>query len=105
MSVDDVFKQAMETFKGRGEQHGHTWYQVGEITKILYPNGISLQSKSDFSKFHILQWLIGKLVRFANTPKNKLVFSEHMLDAGVYCFILESIIKDETSNHIPDEQA
>ena len=86
MSVEDVFKKALSTFKTRNTEYGQTWDKVGLITNILYPEGICLTTATDFAKFHILQWLIGKLVRYVNTSE-----LDHIHDAGVYCFILESI--------------
>ena len=88
-SPDQIIQKAAETFRERGAQYGHSWEQVGEITKILYPNGIKLETVSNFEKFHILQWLIGKIVRYANSGS---IDSIH--DAGVYSFILEYITKN-----------
>ncbi len=96
MSVEDSLRKALSTFLERGEEYGETWYQVGEITRILYPEGIKLETKSDFARFHILQWMIGKLVRFVQSDDR-----DSILDAGVYAFILESIVKDaEASDNL-----
>ena len=97
MKVIAIMKRAIETYTERNTQLGSTWYPVGDITSIIYPNGVSLNNPSDFAKFHILQWIIGKLVRFA---KSGDIDSIH--DAGVYCFILESIARDEASNNLSE---
>lgn len=89
--VEQLMEAAIETFKERGREYGHTWDAVGKITHILYPGGIGLTNPKDFAKFHILQWMIGKLVRYANSDS---IDSVH--DIGVYAFILESILRDKT---------
>lgn len=86
---DDLMQDAIKTYKDRGSQYGHTWEQVGKITQILYPDGVTLVTPEDFSKFHILQWKIGKLVRYVNSGS-----ADSIHDDGVYSFILESIIRN-----------
>lgn len=96
MSVEDSIRLALETYRERGRQYGDTWSDVGKITAILYPDGVEIDTALGFSKFHILQWMIGKLVRFvrSNDP-------DSILDAGVYAFILESIVRDaEASDNL-----
>jgi hypothetical protein len=90
-SVEAALERALETFRTRGEEYGNTWDTVGEITHALYPGGITLVAPEDYAKFHILQWQIGKLVRYANSGS---VDSIH--DAGVYAFILEAIERGRT---------
>jgi hypothetical protein len=95
--VATIMREALATYIERSTSMGNTWYPVGEITRVLYPEGIVLKTKEDFAKFHILQWIIGKLVRFINSNG---IDSIH--DAGVYCFIMESIVKDEASNNLSE---
>lgn len=91
MSVEKSIEEALETFKERGQQYsGDTWDEVGEITRLLYPNGILLRTREDFARFHIMQWLVGKLVRFARRGDR-----DSIKDAGVYAFILHSLTEIE----------
>lgn len=91
MSVEKSIEEALETFKERGRQYsGDTWDEVGEITRLLFPGGILLRTKEEFARFHILQWLIGKLVRYARRGD-----PDSIKDAGVYAFILHSLTKSD----------
>ena len=86
MNVEEILEKAIETFKEREGKYGDTRHPVADITKILYPNGIHLHTSHDFLEFHILQWVIGKIVRYAHSGDKDSIH-----DAGVYSFILESI--------------
>ena len=94
MSVEDIIEKARLTYLERGKQYGNTW----DITHALYPNGVVLDTPQASARFHILQWMIGKLVRYANSGAIDCIH-----DAGVYAFILEHI-DSEASNHLSKPQ-
>jgi len=86
-TVEEILAKATETYSDRTLKYKNTWRPVADITKILYPNGITLKTSDDYAKFHILQWVIGKLVRYVQGNDDP----DSIHDCGVYSFILEHI--------------
>ncbi len=89
MKVAEIFEDALQTFTQKNEKYGTSWDKVGEIMKILFPNGIVVVTPYEHAKFHILNHIIGKIVRYGNTGG-----VEHIRDGGVYFFILEKLLQD-----------
>jgi len=96
-----IIQEMHETFKQRGEVYGDNYKQVGEVMKVLFPDGIILNSVMDFNTYSIFDLITVKLTRFAQS-KMKHIDSIH--DIAVYCAMLESLIrnynqkKDEGNN-------
>ena len=81
-------KRALQTFKDKGKVYGDGYVRHGEITAILFPDGIHLQSPEDFARFSLLNCLIMKLIRYSDHFKN-VGHKDSIHDFGVYSFILE----------------
>ena len=81
-------KQAVKTFEERGKSYGDSYNQYGEIMKVLFPNGVKLETKEDFNRMGLLNMMVSKLVRYTNQWDKPHKDSVH--DLGVYSFMLES---------------
>ena len=82
-------EQAHKTFKERGSQYGASYTQYGEIMKVLFPNGIKLETNDDFNRMGLLNMIVSKLIRYGNMWDKPHKDSIH--DLGVYAFMLEGI--------------
>ena len=89
-------EQAHKTFKERGSQYvasytqyGASYNQYGEIMKVLFPNGIKLETNDDFNRMGLLNMIVSKLIRYGNMWDKPHKDSIH--DLGVYAFMLEGI--------------
>lgn len=92
-SIEEIFDEAKQTYIDRSSMYSDTWEAVGVITHALYPGGILLDTPEKFAKFHILQWMIGKMVRYAYSDEKDCIH-----DAGIYAFILEHIDGEARNN-------
>ena len=86
-----IIQEMHNTFKERNQMYGDSFQSVGEIIKILFPDGVKLSSVEEFRKFSAFNFIVVKIIRFA--PYMDHTDSIH--DVGVYCAILESMMSKE----------
>lgn len=85
--------ESREAVYGKGHV-GHSSH--GAMLSALFPNGITLTTPDDFTRFILFIMLTTKLARYAkNFDKGGHKDSAH--DAGVYSFILEDY--DDNANN------
>lgn len=87
----DVLRDMLETFEERNTRYGKNYLKVGAVLKVLFPEGVKLETEDDFIQFHFLDWIIGKLTRFSADRKH--IDSIH--DLGVYAAMLTAELMDE----------
>ena len=86
----EILKEASALYEKRNKQYGESFLIVGEIIQILFPKGIILKTKIDHVRMYLFEWLIGKIVRYANNFE-KGGHQDSIHDASVYCAMLESV--------------
>lgn len=65
------------------ETYGNTYELEGEIMNLLFPEGLTLNSKEAHSYYGILTWIIGKLCRCAHS-KDPYAIIDSLRDMAVY---------------------
>lgn len=65
--VGDLLASMAETFRERNAAYGNNGIKVGDVFKVLFPNGVRLESAADQRIYHLFSLLIVKLTRFANS--------------------------------------
>lgn len=91
--VDKELRSAIETFNGRNDIYGDSYIVKGEVMSSLFPNGITLKTKHDFSRFGVFDFIITKLIRYANNFKNGHYDSMH--DIETYAAMLSHLTQLE----------
>lgn len=88
--IELLMEASLKTFAERNASYGNNFLNVGKAMLALFPNGITLQTAEDFTRFHILELNVVKLCRYCNN----FVAGGHddsIHDQGVYAFILQGI--------------
>lgn len=89
-SVPELMAEAAKTFRQRNALYGDSYKHFHEHMMTLFPEGLTLKTADEWSRFGILFYAIGKLVRYANNfSTGGHVDSAH--DLGVYAFMLEEL--------------
>jgi hypothetical protein len=52
--------------KKKAEEYGNTYHVHGDIMNTMFPNGLCLESKSDFTRFANFNMIVGKVCRYSN---------------------------------------
>jgi hypothetical protein len=90
-SAADVLAEGAETFRERRKIYGDNYLKYGKLCEVLYPNGLTLRSADDFSRFELFTFILVKLSRFSNSG---LTHKDSVHDAAVYCAMLEVLTTD-----------
>lgn len=93
MNPDQILENMAETFRKRNKVYGDNYMKVGAIMKILFPNGVTLQTPEDFNRWHLFELMIVKLTRFTNTGMLNI---DSIHDLAVYAAMVESTINKDT---------
>ena len=78
-----------KTFKERNEVYGDNYKMVGELMKVLHPEGFNQQSEEDHELGHLWSLLVVKLSRFAISD---LKHKDSIHDLAVYAAMIEAIL-------------
>ncbi len=84
-AVPALLEDMIATFKERNTTYRDNYLIVGKMLAALYPDGITLKTPDDFIRYHFVDWLIGKLSRWANTG---MAHDDSIKDAAVYAAML-----------------
>lgn len=96
--VADILDEAKATYHDRLKVYGDTAkHRHGEVMKALLPDGFTVHSAIDHSRFSVLNMIVAKLVRYTNNLNEPHQDSIH--DAGVYCFLLEELDQDHRNGN------
>lgn len=85
-----ILEDMANTYRERNALYKSNYLKVGKILAILYPEGVHLKTAEDFTRWHFIDWMIGKLSRFSvnNHP-------DSIHDLAVYAAMIEGWIKHE----------
>lgn len=92
INAAEILQNMANTFKERNLIYGDNYKTVGNVMIALFPDGVNLKTKDDFNLWHLLELMIVKLTRFANS---ELKHKDSIHDAAVYAAMVESLMKDE----------
>lgn len=86
----DTLEAMAKTFRERNAVYGSNYKMVGKLMAIFFPNGVTPAVLSS-DQFHLFELVIVKLSRLAISD---LQHQDSAHDAGVYCAMIETIIKE-----------
>lgn len=89
LKVPAILTAQIATFIERNTQYGDNWENMGKVLSGLFPNGVELRTADDFIKWHLFEWAVGKLSRFANSGMTHL---DSLHDAAVYLTMVEAFM-------------
>lgn len=87
LPVRKILEQMIETFTERSQQYKSNWNMVGELTAVLFPNGVPVELLRK-PQFHLLELLLVKVSRYAVTD---LTHRDSIHDAAVYATMCEAV--------------
>ena len=87
----DFLEEAIKTYKDRNKVYGKNYYRFGQVLKVLFPEGIFLQTGGDFNRYGGISAIVGKLCRYANSFEQKCGHTDSIHDLGVYAFIQQEL--------------
>jgi len=90
LNTATILREMAQTFEKNFKTYGTTWITVGKTMEALFPNGKEIKTADDFMIFHLLEWVVGKLVRFSHSGMTHI---DSIHDAGVYCAMVEMILR------------
>ena len=101
-----IFMQAgAKVYDERNKEYGDAFIIVGKVMNSIFPNGVNLESEEDFRRFHLFEWMIGKIVRYAQNFE-KGGHEDSIKDAMVYASMLafeDSVIEISKQPELPLE--
>jgi hypothetical protein len=85
-----LLEDAAALYRQRNAAYGGSYHAHGTVVKALFPYGLKLDEPSDFSRYAILDMIIGKLIRYSN---NFAVggHDDSMADISVYAMMLREL--------------
>lgn len=86
----DLLEAGAKVYRERNKVYGDAFLTVGNVMAAMFPDGVELKTPDDFARFHLLEWQVGKTVRYA-TNFNKGGHADSILDASVYSAILAAV--------------
>lgn len=89
-TVDELLRQMAETYKARNAVYKDNYLCVGEIMKVLFPDGAPPKLLHS-PVFHLFELKLVKLTRFA---KSGFTHADSMIDDAVYSAMIVSTMED-----------
>lgn len=84
-----LLEQMRRTHHDRGITYKENYIALGKVMVALFPDGIALKTEEDFIRYDFLNWMMGKVTRFAQADLRHV---DSMLDASVYGAMLAAFV-------------
>ncbi|USN16396.1 polynucleotide kinase [Luteibacter phage vB_LflM-Pluto] len=85
--VSDLLINMGKTFAERNKKYGNNGIKVGDVMKVLFPDGITVNSEADHRMHHLFNLVIVKLTRFVNSG---LKHADSIHDLAIYAAMCEA---------------
>lgn len=89
---DVIMEEMLATFRERNKLYGDNYLKMGKVLQTMFPDGVFLKTEKDFAKWHLFEWMIGKITRLAAT---NLTHEDSALDTAVYAAMLRSVMESD----------
>jgi len=93
--TDAILMAAAATYRARHPIYGRNWHKVGGALAAMFPDGITLRTPNDHTRFYLFVLEVMKQTRYANNFANG-GHADSMLDTSVYSALLTAV--DEEIN-------
>jgi len=91
-SPADLLEKAAELFKERDQAYGSSYKQFGKIVLAFFPDGITLKTEDDFTRWGLLNMIFSKINRYCNNFQGS-GHPDSLADLSVYSAMLAEIDK------------
>jgi len=85
-NVPDILEEMAATFRERNKVYGDSWEVTGNVMKALYPDGLPDPKMIHLPQWHMFEWMITKLARYAMSG---LTHKDSAHDIAVYAAMSE----------------
>lgn len=92
--------EAVQTYIERNAVYKDNFRNVGNLVQDLFPEGVSLRSAEDFTRWHIFELFLVKLTRYAKNYKDG-GHEDSLKDMTVYLSILQALDAEMASKSLP----
>lgn len=96
-TVVEIQEECADILKERLSVYGESYKKNGLMLSAMFPEGITLKTAEDFSRFSAMNWIIGKLNRYSQQFENGGHY-DSAIDIANYSVILAKLtieIKNE----------
>ena len=66
-SAASVLRIGADIYEERNKMYGDNFATMGKVFAEFFPNGVELKTEEDFRRFHLFNYIIGKMGRYAQT--------------------------------------
>lgn len=94
MTADSILIGMASTFRERNAVYGDNYEKVGDVMMAVFPNGVNLNSREEFIRWHLFELLIVKLTRFTNSG---LTHNDSIHDIAVYAAMIEAMLNGKVT--------
>lgn len=91
-TVPEMLREAAATYEARNALYGDNYKTFGRIMTALLPDGVSLASAADHSRFALFVQVVAKLSRYA-ANYDRGGHDDSLLDLSVYAQMLRELDK------------
>ena len=92
MTPDKILEEAAMLFKNRNKEYGDSYKSFGSVVLALFPNGVTLKTAKDFSRWGVLNMMLSKIHRYSyNFKKGHF---DSLKDLSVYAAMLLDLYGD-----------
>lgn len=99
MDIHDVLARASRTITEREALYGSGHREHGHILKAFFPEGVTLNTPEQHTRFYLFNQILGKLNRYVKSW-DVGGHEDSIHDAGNYCHLLE--LEDHNGGSLPD---
>ena len=89
-SFKRIVEEAAALHTVRSREYGEAYKDHGKIMMEFFPDGITLDSPSDFARFSLFNMIISKMHRYSKSFHSG-GHQDSIRDAGVYAHMLEEV--------------
>jgi hypothetical protein len=86
-SAADILCAAAATYVERHKVYGKNWPKIACMLQAMFPDGITLRTEEDFTRFYFLVSIVQKLTRYGNNFSNGGHY-DSALDISVYAAMM-----------------
>ena len=90
MFPPDYLSQAADMYRYKHSIYGDNYRVIGKLMTLLFPNGLTVKSETDWNRLHLFIMAAVKMTRYANNYE-KGGHEDSVMDNIVYMAMLQEI--------------
>jgi len=90
----DILMNCSNTFKIKSQEYGDGYVFFGKLVKGMFPEGITLTTEKDFTRWGIFHHMMSKMHRYAQNFQ-KGGHEDSLIDLSIYSAMLCTLDKKE----------